>query len=148
MSLTKGARFGLYAVVTMARRAGERVSARAVAEDLAISENHVAKVLQLLTRAGIVASVRGVGGGYTLARDATHLTMLDVVECVEGPMRHLTCETCPFRNKPMCPDESAACTVHHVLAELASHAYYTMKSVTIATLAGVGSDTLNATMEI
>lgn len=139
MTLSKAARFALYAVVSMARSPGTRVSASAVARDFGISENHVAKVLQQLGRGGIIKSVRGVGGGYELAVDARRLTMLAVVECAEGEMLHRACASCPFRNKELCEEDSAACRVHHVLSELASNAYYTMKSVTVATLAGTGS---------
>ena len=135
MTLTKGARFGLYAVVTMARHPGERVSAGEVARRFGISENHVAKILQQLARGRIIRSIRGVGGGYELSRDARRLTMLEVVECVAGPQRIQSCGECPLRDQE-CPADPAACNVHHVLAELASNAYYTMKSVTVATLSG------------
>ncbi len=125
MTLTKAARFGLYALGSIARAPGLRLSAGEVARKFGVSENHVAKVLQQLKRQGMIRSVRGVGGGYELAADPRRLTMLEVVECVEGSLLHQACDTCPFRDEALCPGASAACAVHQVLAELASHAYYT-----------------------
>ena len=134
--LGKAARFALYAVVTMARHPDRRVTARSVADRFGISENHVAKVLGQLARGGLIEGSRGVGGGYRLARPATRISMLDVVECVQGPLRPGACEDCPFRGEDVCPEAAEACRIHRVLAELSTQAYFTLKSVTIATLAG------------
>ena len=66
MFLTKASRYGLYALVQMARAPGSRVKVGDVAASFEISENHVAKVLQQLARAGLVTSARGASGGYEL----------------------------------------------------------------------------------
>ena len=137
MELTKASKIGLYALVEMALRPDERVSASALADRFTLSENHVAKVLQQLQRAGLVASTRGVGGGYELARPASRVTVADVVRCLEGPLAGDACVDCPFRAvDAKCQDgQVAACRVHGLLRELSSHIYYTLESVTIATLA-------------
>ena len=62
------------------------VSAHAIASRLGVSEAHLSKVMQRLTRAGILASVRGPGGGFSLDRPEGEITLLDVYESVEGPL--------------------------------------------------------------
>ena len=65
----------------------ERVTSRRIASELGVSEAHLSKVLQRLARAGILKSFRGPGGGFSLIRPAHDLTLLDIYEAVEGPLR-------------------------------------------------------------
>jgi len=134
MFLNKASRYGLYAATMMATRPDERVSARAIAEAFDISEHHVAKVLQQLSRARLVDSVRGVGGGYQLARPAERITMLEIVETLDGPLTQ-PCSTCSLRHSESCRTRNVACAVHSVLGELNMNAWSTLKSVTISALA-------------
>ena len=136
MPVSKAARFGLYAVTMMARAPGEAVSARAVAETFGISENHVAKVLQQLVRARLVRGTRGVGGGYQLSCDPTQVSMLEVVESIDGP-RPGKCAQCDLwrGDGDDCQPHPAACAIQRVFSEIEQTAYFTMKSVTLATLA-------------
>jgi Rrf2 family protein len=133
MTLNKSSRLGLYAVVMMAERPGELVSAAMVAEAFAVSEDHVAKVLQQLVRARIVTGVRGVGGGYRLAVDPRQLSMLHVVEALEGPLRP-ACYGCDLGGGAACR-QPASCAIRGVLEEIGQYAWMTLQSVTIATLA-------------
>lgn len=136
MLLTKASKLGLYALTEMAHQPGAVVSAATIAEKFVVSENHIAKVLQQLARAELVTSVRGVGGGYRLARAAAEITMADVVRSIEGPLRPDHCGDCPFRRADApCAAETSTCSVHGLLSELESHVYYTLESVTLATLA-------------
>jgi Rrf2 family nitric oxide-sensitive transcriptional repressor len=74
------------------------ISASPMAEQLCASEAHLFKVLQQLVRAGLLRSKRGPQGGYVLARSADEITLMDVYEVFEGPMRADGClfgkETC------------------------------------------------------
>lgn len=135
MQLTKASRYGLYALVMMARAPEGRVTASDVAAQLAISEHHVSKVLQQLARAGIVAGARGAGGGYGLARAPDDVTMLEIVQCLEGARPPPACVGCELAGTDRCSAGGVACAVHGVLDELATDAYYTLESITIATLA-------------
>jgi Rrf2 family protein len=130
MNLTKASRYGLYAVVMMCERPDELINAALVAKSFGVSENHVAKVLQQLGRQQIVKSVRGARGGYQLATDPRRLTMLDIIEALEGPMSpgHRGDE------EPRQGEHLAASAIQGVLEEIDQQAYFTMKSVTIATL--------------
>lgn len=84
-----------YAVVTMCAAArhcgGMRVSAAELAAETGLPAPTVQKLVSKLTAAGLLRSVRGVGGGLQLARPAAAITLADVVEAVEGPIALTAC---------------------------------------------------------
>lgn len=84
-----------YAVVTMcaaARHCGAvRVSAAELAAETGLPAPTVQKLVSKLTAAGLLRSVRGVGGGLQLARPAAAITLADIVEAVEGPIALTSC---------------------------------------------------------
>ena len=62
--------------------------------------------------------------------------MADVVRCLEGGLDDNPCADCPFRMQAeACGGNPTTCGVHRLLRELSDHAYYTLESVTIQTLA-------------
>ena len=86
-SLSAKARYGLQATYDLALNHGSRLrQIREVAEDQAIPQQFLEQVLVQLKRARLVKSYRGSHGGYALARDATKITVLDVLTCLEGPI--------------------------------------------------------------
>lgn len=83
-----------YAVVTlsaMARQQGCVLSSAALAEQSGVPEPTVAKILKLLAKDGLVASVRGAAGGYRLDTPATAISIGAVVTAVEGPISLTAC---------------------------------------------------------
>ena len=74
MKLQKNTRLALYSVLEFAAAPGRHVAAFEIAEKYGVSPHHLAKVLSELARAGVVESVRGVGGGYCFAGNARRLT--------------------------------------------------------------------------
>ena len=65
---------------------GDPVRIREISERQGIPARYLEQIFQRLRRAQIVASKRGPGGGYTLARPAAEITLREVVEAVEGPL--------------------------------------------------------------
>ena len=65
---------------------GDPIQVRAISARQAIPVRYLEQIFQRLRRAGIVGSKRGPGGGYSLARPATELTLRHVVEAVEGSL--------------------------------------------------------------
>jgi Rrf2 family protein len=85
MKLSEGVEWGLHAVFLLAGLpAGATLPTRALAEHYALSETYLSKHLQALTNAGIIESVPGPRGGYRLTRDPEEITLLEVVEAIEG----------------------------------------------------------------
>ncbi len=79
-------------VLTVLANEAERVhSAAELAEHSRVEPATVAKVLKLLAQAGLVDSFRGANGGYRLARPATAIPLLAIVEALEGPLGMTAC---------------------------------------------------------
>ena len=83
MKLQKATKFALFAVLELARDSSRQLSATDIAEQYGISSHHLAKVLRDLGRAGLVDSVRGVGGGYRFSANARRTTLMDVIRIFE-----------------------------------------------------------------
>src|SRR5690606_42027795 len=84
-----------YAVVTMSAAArhcgGARTSAAELAMETGLPAPTVQKLVSMLSRAGLLRSVRGAGGGIQLGRPAAAITLADIVEAVEGPIALTSC---------------------------------------------------------
>ena len=83
MKLQINTSLALYSVLEFASDPSRHISAAEIAEKYDVSPHHLAKVLSELARAGVVESVRGVGGGYRFAGNARRLTLMDVIEMFE-----------------------------------------------------------------
>lgn len=83
MKLQQATRYAIWAIVELASRQGQQVSANDVAVKYGISHHHLAKVLRTLARARIVSSVRGPGGGFTFTGKANRLTLYDIITLFE-----------------------------------------------------------------
>ena len=87
MRISTRGRYALRAMVDLALHVDEGPVARCdIAKRQGISADYVAQLFRRLRAAGLVEGVRGPGGGYTLARDATTICAGDVVRAVEGGM--------------------------------------------------------------
>jgi Rrf2 family protein len=84
MKLQKNTLFALYSVLESASHPQRQRSAGQIARKYGISPHHLAKVLHTLAQAGVVESVRGVGGGYRFAGNAKRLTLMDLIELFEN----------------------------------------------------------------
>jgi Rrf2 family transcriptional regulator, nitric oxide-sensitive transcriptional repressor len=89
--MTQTVEYALRAVTTLAYHEGEPATTEGVAEMTKVPVAYLAKILQGLAKAGIIRTQRGVGGGVALAKPASELTILDVVNAVEPIRRYKTC---------------------------------------------------------
>jgi Rrf2 family protein len=90
MKLTRATSYALQAVAHMAaQKQAQPLVSHDIAAARGIPERFLLKVLKPLVSAGILLSVKGPNGGYRLARAPSEITMLDIVEAVEGPVRGL-----------------------------------------------------------
>jgi Rrf2 family nitric oxide-sensitive transcriptional repressor len=83
MRLTSFTDYGLRALMRLASEPGRGFSTVELADEFRVSRNHLAKIVQRLSRAGIVSTRRGGGGGATLARPAAQIRLGDVVRLLE-----------------------------------------------------------------
>ena len=94
MRLTAKSEYGVLAMIELATRCGEGpVSAREIAETRAIPARFLEQLFVALRRAELVTAVRGARGGFVIARDPETITVLDVVEALEGPLTASVCDT-------------------------------------------------------
>jgi Rrf2 family protein len=101
MQITRQADYAVRAVLHLARLGGnERAATSAVAEEQRIPPSFLAKIISQLSIAGLLHTSRGARGGVTLARDAKDITLLEVVEAIDGPIQLNECVgddgTCSF----------------------------------------------------
>ncbi len=88
MKLTHACGYAVHAVVYLARQKEDHlVASRHIAEAQGLPERFLVKVLKPLVAAQVLLSLRGPNGGYRLARPARAITLLDIVEAVDGPIR-------------------------------------------------------------
>ena len=86
MKLTRSSGYALVAVGHVARNQSEElVLSRDIAKQHKIPLDYLLKILQQLVRADVLQSIRGPRGGFSLARPATKIAVLDIVEAVDGP---------------------------------------------------------------
>lgn len=112
LRLSRETDYSLLAIMYIAAQPeGRLTDRREIAAHYNIPPEFLGKVLQKLSRHGLVRSVRGVKGGYALARRPEEITLTDVVEAVDGPITLVDCQ-CDGRT---CRQE-ALCTIQSTLA--------------------------------
>ncbi|MFU8839795.1 MAG: RrF2 family transcriptional regulator [Nitriliruptoraceae bacterium] len=93
MELTRQADYAIRCVLETARH--ERISTREIAARQELSYSFVGKIVSTLARAGILETLRGAAGGVQLGRPPEDITVLDVVQAVQGPIQLNRCVRVP-----------------------------------------------------
>ncbi len=83
--------YGIRALVHLARKGRDSATSSEIAKAEGISPKYLEGILGQLKAAGLVLAERGKNGGYRLARDASGIRMLDIVEALEGEIRPVGC---------------------------------------------------------
>ncbi len=130
LKISDAASLAFHAVVYLAANEDRLISTGEMAETLKVSENHLSKVLQRLTRAGLVRSIRGPKGGYLLKRSAQNITLLEVYEAIEGKLVATDC----LLGEPVC--DRKHCILGGLLASVDSQARDYLASKKISELTG------------
>lgn len=102
LKISKLTDYGLLAAVCLARRAGEVVAAREIAETYSLPVPAVSKVLKMLHEGGVILSQRGVSGGYSFQGDAEKVTLGRLLEVLEGPWDLVDCDTVDLHGQAAC----------------------------------------------
>lgn len=97
------AEYALRAIVFLADRSESPQTTQQIAEVTCVPAGYLAKVLQSLNRAGLVTAQRGLHGGFALARPASKMTVLDVVQAVDPLKRIVRCPLGIKGHVSLCP---------------------------------------------
>ena len=125
MQITRAGEYGILGLLNLARRGpGHMVMVEEISRTEGISKSFLAKIFQALTRAGLTRSVRGSGGGFALARLPANISVLEVIEAIEGPIALQRC----LAAEPSCK-QARDC----VLCGLFKRAQYGVRSIFAST---------------
>ncbi|MGA2751497.1 MAG: Rrf2 family transcriptional regulator [Verrucomicrobiota bacterium] len=99
MQITRAGEYGVLGLIHLAQRQpGQRTMIDEVSRQARVPKSFLAKIFQHLAKAGLVRSLRGSGGGFALARNAADISVLEIIEAVEGKIVFQRCKL----NKPDC----------------------------------------------
>lgn len=125
--MQQSSRLAIYALMELASNPGTQISAAEIGAKYRVSAHHLAKVLMTLGRAGLVQSVRGVGGGYTFTGNAKRLNLDEIISLFQD-----TTTSCRLADPSEATDEEWV--LFDVAKEINDIARSTYSSITIQTL--------------
>lgn len=133
MELTRKGEYAIRGIVYLASRPGDQVCLLSeIAAAVDVPQTFLAKIFQQFSKIGLVRSYRGTGGGFMLGRTPDKISLLEVVEAVEGPIIPNRCVT----GAGEC-DRSPTCNVHPVWIVVQSQVRDILAKVSLKELAGV-----------
>jgi Rrf2 family protein len=135
MKLPESTEWVLHATASLAQLdPGSAVSAAQLAEHYDLPAAYLAKQLQALVRAGVLTAITGPRGGFRLARPADQITMLQVVEAVDGGSSFYTCNEIRQKGRAAAPPQQCreACGLAARMAEAEAAWRQSLRAATIA----------------
>jgi len=130
LKLTKKADYGLMALKYLAEHPETAaLSAKDVADAYGIPAQLLAKILQQLTKSGLLRSHAGMNGGYALARDARQISAYEVILAIDGPFFITSCT----KGKKGC-ELTPSCTIKEPLARVNDTIAGVLNSISIQDL--------------
>ncbi|MDQ2674348.1 MAG: Rrf2 family transcriptional regulator [Chloroflexota bacterium] len=130
VELSRRGDYAVRAMLILARAGAGSLTAAELAQRTAIPVSFVPQVMGDLVRAGLVATRRGRRGGYAIARDAAEVSLLGIVQAVEGDGQR---RSCVLRGGP-CGAGGIHCAVHDAFDGASRAANHALASVTLAEL--------------
>ena len=136
MKMSGGVEWALHCCVVLTGTTGPVPAAR-LAEFHDVSPTYLAKQLQALSKAGLVRSTQGQSGGYVLTRPPSDITVLDVVEAVDGARPAFVCTEIRRRGPLATPPEActAPCAISRAMSAADDAWRAALRAVTVADLA-------------
>ena len=129
MYVTRKADYAIRCVLHLSRDPEAVTSVEEISKAMFVPKTFLAKILQSLMKAGLVRSVRGVKGGFQLAKRPKDINLLDVIEAIQGPSAPNLCAV----DKRMC-QLSGGCTVHPVWMKIKEMVEKELRKKTFAEL--------------
>lgn len=131
MRLTSKGRYAVMAMADLALHGGEdrAVPLQEVARRQEISLSYLEQLFARMRRAGLVAGVRGPGGGYRLAKSAAKTTVADIIAAVNEPIKATRCKEGSAKG---CLGKTGRCIAHGLWQEMGERIHMFMASVSLA----------------
>ncbi len=121
--------YAVRALCYMAQRPKELVAVVGMCEELRVPRPYLRRILQALASTGILASFRGRGGGFRLAKPAGRIRLIDVIKVFQG---RVDFTRCMYHGK-LCPD-AKVCPMRKTLKSIEADAVKRLRETTIAGL--------------
>jgi Rrf2 family protein len=141
VKLSEGVEWGLHCTVLLAQAPEGRtaISRRALADHYGLPEAYLAKHLRGLVAAGILHATSGPRGGYHLGKPAEDITVLDVLDAVEGNASPFLCQEIRQQGTGAVPPElcTRPCAISAVMARAHRAWRESLRGVTVAELVGL-----------
>ncbi|MGE5548664.1 MAG: RrF2 family transcriptional regulator [Solirubrobacterales bacterium] len=140
--LSSKAKYGLKAMVHLARRESERaVLIMEIAEAERIPKKFLDAILLDLKNHGLLNSKKGKGGGYSLARPAASITVGEIVRILDGPLAPVPCVSrTAYRRCDDCRDETT-CAIRAVMGDVRDAIASILDNTTLAGMAAAAGTT-------
>jgi Rrf2 family protein len=129
MLVTRETDYAVRTVLYLARERDRNTNVTEIAREMHIPKSFLAKILQRLVRHHILHSTRGVNGGFMLAKKPSDITLLAVLEAIQGPAGINVCAIDSKRCRM-----SSTCSVHPVWVEIRKEVERRLDKQTIANL--------------
>ena len=124
---SKKCEYGMQAVLFLAaQETGTVVSAETISQALKIPREFISKILQSLRDSGIICSTKGKAGGFCLAKPASQIKLIDIVEAIDGLEMFSSC----VLGFPECAPDTP-CPVHDSWGDLRTKAFEMLSNETL-----------------
>lgn len=91
LKISEAATIGLHAMIELAKSQNKLVCVKEIAIKLDVSANHLSKVMQRLTKAGFIESIKGFNGGFKLSVKPEKISFLNIYEVFDGKLKCSNC---------------------------------------------------------
>lgn len=91
LKISEAASIALHAMIILAKNQDKLVSVKEISTNLDVSANHLSKIMQRLTKAGLIESIKGFNGGFRLSINPEDITFLEIYELFDGKLKSSNC---------------------------------------------------------
>ncbi|MCM8761546.1 MAG: Rrf2 family transcriptional regulator [Candidatus Omnitrophica bacterium] len=127
--LTRNTDYAIRAVCYLARRREGIISVSELVKSLKVPRPFLRKILQILSKKGLIRSCRGIGGGFALAVSPEKIFITDIIEIFQGPLKINEC----ILKKNLCPNVKV-CPLKKKIDDIAKYVESELRSITILSL--------------